>query len=196
MNQEGMLKPALIGGVLLGILSVIPVISLGNCLCCAWVIGGGVLASYLYVKGSPVAVTLGRGVALGAFAGAIGALVDTLFSIPLQVLLSRLGMGASEEIQQMMEQIPQLPPEVKKAVLSVLAGGKGISVLVVLLGAMFKLAAYSVVAMIGGALGVAIFEKRDTRGLPPSAGASYQPPPTIPPPPVEPPPPPPAEPQV
>jgi len=177
VNQEGMLKPALIGGVLLGILSVVPVISLGNCLCCAWVIGGGVLSSYLYVKGSPVGVTLGRGVALGMLTGAIGALVDTVFSIPLQLLLSRLGMGASQEIQQMMEQIPQFPPELKRAVLSVLAGGKGISFLVVVVGALFKLAIYSVVAMIGGALGVAIFEKRDKRGPTPGAGTFYQPPP-------------------
>ncbi len=176
MNQEGMLKPALIGGVLLGILSVIPVISLGNCLCCAWVIGGGALASYLYVKGSPVGVTLGRGVALGLLTGAIGALVDTLFSIPLQVLLSRLGMGASEEIQQMLEQIPQFPPELKRTVLSLLTGGKGISFLVILFGALFKLVIYSIVAMIGGALGVAIFEKRDARGQGPGPGADFRPP--------------------
>ncbi len=203
MNQEGLIKPALIGGVLLGILSVIPVISLGNCLCCAWIIGGGALASYLYVKSSPVGVTLGRGVALGLLTGAIGAIVDTVFSIPLQVLLSRLGMGASEEIQQMMDQIPQFPPELKRAVLSVLTGGKGINMVVIAFGAVFKLAIYSVIAMIGGALGVAIFEKRDTRGQTPGP-PSYQPPPdaTLPPPsslnlppPSEPPPPPPAEPQ-
>ncbi len=183
MNQEGMLKPALIGGVLLGILSVIPVISLGNCLCCAWVVGGGVLASYLYVKGSPVGVTLGRGVALGLLTGAIGALVDTIFSIPLQVLLSRLGMGAGEEIQQIMERIPQFPPELKRTILSVLTGDKGISLLVIVFGALFKLAIDCVVAMIGGALGVAIFEKRDTRGQPPSTGISYPAPPIAPPPP-------------
>lgn len=190
MNQEGMLKPALIGGVLLGILSVIPVISLGNCLCCAWVIGGGALASYLYVKSSPVGVTLGRGVAIGFLAGAIGALVDTLFWIPLQVLLTHLGMGAGEEIQQMLEQIPQFPPELKRTVLSVLAGGKGIGVLVVIIGALSKLVIYSLVAMIGGALGVAIFEKRDTRNQTPGPGSIYRPPADLPPPPTDLPPPP------
>ncbi len=182
MNQEGMLKPALIGGVLLGVLSVIPVINLGNCLCCAWVIGGGVLASFLYVKSSPVAVTLGRGVALGLLAGAIGAIVDTMFSIPLQILLSRLGMGA-EGVQQILDQIPQLPPEFKKALLSALAGGKGIGVLVIVLGAFFKLVVYSAVAMLGGAIGVAVFEKRDARVQARAAETSYRPPPDVPPPP-------------
>jgi hypothetical protein len=181
MSQEGILRPALIGGVLLGILSVFPVLSLGNCFCCAWVIGGGVLASYLYVKGSPVAVTLGRGVTVGLLAGAIGALVDTLFSIPLQILLSRLGFGL-EGMQQILEQIPQLPPDVKKAFVSALAGGKGIGALVLVLGAIFKLIIYSIVAMLGGAIGVAIFEKRDTRAPLPAAESIYRPPSDPPPP--------------
>lgn len=53
MNQEGMLKPALTGGVLLGILSALPFVSAFNCLCCAWVIGGGMLAAHLFVSSSP-----------------------------------------------------------------------------------------------------------------------------------------------
>ena len=83
----------------------------------------------------------------------------------------------------MLEQIPQFPPELKKAALSVLAGGTGIGVLVIFFGALFKLAIYSAVAMIGGALGVAIFEKRDTRGQAPGQGTSYLPPTDVPPPP-------------
>jgi hypothetical protein len=185
MNHEGMLKAALIGGVLLGILSVIPVINVGNCFCCAWVIGGGILASYLYVKSSPVGVTLGRGVALGLLAGAIGAIVDTLFTIPLQVLLSKMGMGAGEQIRQMMEQIPQLPPELKKALLSLIEGGRGVGIALILMGALFKLVLYSFVAMLGGTIGVAIFEKRDKQGRPPAEPPVYQPPPDLPPPPSD-----------
>jgi hypothetical protein len=185
MNHEGILKPALIGGVLLGILSVIPVIQVGNCFCCAWVIAGGILASYLYVKSSPVAVTLGRGVALGLLAGAIGAIVDTLFSIPIQVLLSKMGMGAGAQIRQMMEQIPQLPPELRKALLSVIEGERGIGIALILMGGLFKLALYSFVAMLGGTIGVAIFEKRDRPGRAPAEPPVYQPPPDLPPPPSD-----------
>lgn len=164
MNQEGMLKPAIISGVLIGIFSVVPVINLGNCLCCAWIIGGGVLASYLYVRNSSAAVTLGQGVLLGLIAGAVGALVDTLFTIPLQILLTRMGMGSTEEIRQILDQIPQLPPEFRKTLMTLLAGGKGINFLVIVVGTISKLLIYSIVAMLGGAIGVAIFEKRDTRG--------------------------------
>jgi hypothetical protein len=176
MNHEGMLKPALVGGVLLGILSVIPVISAGNCFCCAWVIGGGILASYLYVKSSPLAVTLGRGVAVGLLAGVIGAIVDTLFTIPLQILLSKFGMGAGEQVRQMIGQVPQLPPELRKALLSVVEGGKGFGLALILMAALSKLVIYSLVAMMGGAIGVAIFEKREKHGGPPSESPVNRPP--------------------
>jgi len=176
VNNDGILKPALIGGVLLGILSVIPVIKAGNCLCCGWVIGGGILASYLYVKSSPIAVTLGRGVAIGLLAGAIGAVVDTLFSIPLELLLSRIGLGPADQIRQMLEQIPQMPPEIKRTLLSFAQSGKGIGIAWILMSAISKLAVYSVVAMLGGTIGVAIFEKRDRNGRPPDEMPIYRPP--------------------
>src|SRR5512136_504093 len=100
MDQEAMLKPALIGGVLLGVLSATPIVSAANCICCAWVIGGGVFAAYLFVKESPRAVTLGKGVALGLLAGIIGAVVDTLFSIPLHLALRGLGSGFADQFRQ------------------------------------------------------------------------------------------------
>jgi hypothetical protein len=185
MNEEGMLKPALIGGVLLGILSVIPVINAGNCFCCAWVIGGGILASYLFVKSSAVAVTLGRGVALGLLAGAIGAVVDTLFTIPLQLLLSKVGLGATEQIREMAERLPQLPPEFRKALLSLAQGAHGVGIAFFVMEAFFKLVIYPVVAMLGGAIGVAIFEKRDKHGRPPGEMPVYRPPSSPPPPPSD-----------
>ena len=41
------LQPALYGGLLLGVLSALPIISLGNCACCLWVLAGGAMAAYL-----------------------------------------------------------------------------------------------------------------------------------------------------
>jgi hypothetical protein len=40
------LQPALFGGLFIGVLSALPIINIANC-CCLWVIGGGVLATYL-----------------------------------------------------------------------------------------------------------------------------------------------------
>ena len=55
MNDK--LKPALIGGVALGILSAIPFVS--TC-CCLWALLGGLLATYLYVKNSPAPASVGQ----------------------------------------------------------------------------------------------------------------------------------------
>jgi len=172
--NEGMLKSALIGGVLLGVLSAVPVIKALNCFCCAWVIGGGILAAHLYVKSAPFAVTLGQGVGLGLMAGIIGAVVDTIFSIPLSILLSRMGFGMAE-MREMFERIPSLPPETREALRTVFAKG-GPGVLFELLAGVFKVIIYGLMAMMGGAIGVAIFEKRKLRPDTTQATVAYQPP--------------------
>ncbi len=182
MDQEKMLKPALIGGVILGVLSAIPVISAFNCLCCAWVIGGGMLAAHLYVKGSPMAVTLGRGVALGFLTGVIGAVVDTLFSIPIHMAMKNIGMGFVEQIREGLEQVPNLPPETRDALRSVFSGSTGFSLVFVILTGFFKLIIYGIMAMLGGAIGVAVFEKRKPGTPYTSPGPFPQPPDTQPPP--------------
>lgn len=177
MKEEGMLKPALIGGVLLGILSSLPV---ANCLCCFWIVGGGAMAAYLYVKACPVSVTLGRGVALGLLTGCIGAVVMALFSFPLQMLLNP-GVSVLEQVRQSMGQVPNMPAETRKMMEGMFAR----SGLLYTLGFLFMLVIYCLFGMVGGAIGVAIFEKRkpgDTAPPPP-----YQPPVdgALPPPPVE-----------
>src|SRR2546423_15711672 len=71
MNDK--MKPALIGGVVLGILSAIPFVNLPNLCCCAWAIAGGILAAHLYIKASPAPVRPGDGAVLGVLAGGVGA---------------------------------------------------------------------------------------------------------------------------
>ena len=188
MDQEGMLKPALIGGVLLGIASTIPLINLLNCMCCLWVVAGGMLAAHLFVKSTPVAVTLGRGVLLGLITGAIGAVVETILSIPLHLALSGVGMGFAEQMREMAERIPNLPPETRSMMRHLFAGGAGIGITFLIFGTLMRLIIYGIFAMLGGAIGVAIFEKRK----PGAPGAST--PVNIPPSSSWPPPPPPANP--
>jgi hypothetical protein len=81
MNNK--LKPALIGGVLLGLLSVIPFVNSLNVCCCLWAILGGMLASYLYVKNSPTPATPGDGAMIGALAGVVGAIISLILGIPI-----------------------------------------------------------------------------------------------------------------
>jgi hypothetical protein len=189
MNQEGMLKPALIGGVILGILSALPIVHLLNCFCCAWVIGGSLLAANLYVKSSPVAVTLGRGVGLGMLTGAIGAIVHVLFAIPLHLMMRGMGVNFMEPLREWLEQIPNMSPEMKDALGSTLAEGSGPGIFFVIFVGFLTLIVYSIVGMLGGALGVALFEKRKpgTIGGPPPIPYPPAPPADFPPPPPSPP---------
>jgi hypothetical protein len=183
MNQEGIFKPALIGGVLLGILSALPLLQYFNCFCCAWIIGGGMLSAHLYVKNSPTAVTLGTGVLLGLLAGAIGAVVDTIFSIPLFFALKPFTGGLAEQMQQILDRFSNLPPETRDAVRSLFAGGASIGLLMILLSGLVKLFFYSLICMLGGAIGVAVFEKRKPGAPPMGPPPYYPPPPDLPPPP-------------
>jgi hypothetical protein len=184
MNEGKMLKPALTGGVLLGILSVLPGISLFNCVCCAWVIGGGLLAAYLYVKDSPAPVTLGRGVALGLLSGVVGAIVSVLFAIPLALLMNKSGASPMEQIRQNLEQLPNLPPE-SRAMAQNLFNQEHFFIWLIIFMLIFTLVIYCLFAMLGGAVGVALFEKRTTAATP-DEGAPYQPPADLPPPPAVP----------
>ena len=174
MNQDGMLKPALIGGVLLGVLSAVPVVSAVNCVCCAWVIGGGVLAASLYVKSSPAPVTLGRGVTLGLLTGLIGAVADTLLTIPLHFALAGIGMDFAQSMEQVLEQVPNLPADTRDTLRSIFTAGGPLSVFFIVASGFFKVVVYSLMAMLGGTIGVAIFEKRKTGhpGAGPACGIS------------------------
>jgi hypothetical protein len=177
MNQNAMLRPALIGGVLLGVFSAIPPLSFFNCACCAWVIGGGVLAANLYVKASPHVVTLGTGVGLGLLTGAIGGIVSTIFSIPVQMLLNSAFAEYAAQARRMISEIPNMPPVWRDMILS--SGNAGFSFLSVVIAGLVTVLVYALFAMLGGVLGVAIFEKR-TAHVP----AEVPPPPVhIPPPP-------------
>lgn len=179
MNEEPMLKPALIGGVLLGILSALPVVGAFNCICCAWVIGGGVLAAHLYVKDSSIPVTLGRGVALGLLTAVIGTIVFALFSIPLY--LFGPGMGIVEHLRQSIEQVPNVPPETRR-MLQTFSSRGGIGSFIYATYIISTLVIFSIFGMVGGAIGVALFEKRKP-GSPSVEPPPYQPPSGTPPPP-------------
>ena len=67
--------PALLGGLFIGVLSALPIIS---CCCCLWMFGGGVLAAYLKSQSRPTALSMGEGATIGLLAGAVVTFVLTL----------------------------------------------------------------------------------------------------------------------
>jgi hypothetical protein len=188
-------RAALIGGVTLGLLSALPPISLGNMCCCLWVVGGGALASYLYVRRSPTPVLLGQGAELGVLAGLIGTVVSHSIGIPLGLIL---GDTFNEYMVRAFESFnPQVGEEVRRAVMQAQAQTFAKKLPVILGTAAFNSVIYIAFATLGGLLGVKLFEKRvntvdNVTPPPPPSDFGGSPPP--PPPPnfnVPPPPPPP-----
>ena len=45
-------QPALVGGLVMGVLSALPIVYLGNVCCCMWVIGG-VIGAAIFQKNVP-----------------------------------------------------------------------------------------------------------------------------------------------
>jgi len=80
-QRPQMFVPALIGGVIAGVLSGVPFL---NCLCCLWIIGGAMLAAHLLARESPISLRAGDGAVVGVLTGIFAAVTDTLIGIPLR----------------------------------------------------------------------------------------------------------------
>jgi len=150
------LQPALFGGLFIGVLSALPIINLGNCLCCMWVVGGGALAVYLMQQNYPYAVQASDGALVGLLAGFIGGALAGLLVIPLA-----FAFGPMEQriIQRALENNQDMPPEVRSMVENMTRGSM-LGIMAVI-GVIIRAICFGVIAMLGGLLGVAIFKKKD-----------------------------------
>ncbi|HEV7473147.1 MAG TPA: hypothetical protein VGN90_03805 [Pyrinomonadaceae bacterium] len=148
MNNK--LKPALLGGLIVGVLSAIPFI---NYCCCIWSIGGGALAAYLYIKSSPVPVSMGDGAMVGGLAGVVGGIIYLILGLPIALVFGMASM--TESLNRSGVQLP-----VSGFLLIIVAAIVGAIILALL-------------ATLGGVIGVAIFEKRKGDGLAPPPPQNY-----------------------
>jgi len=150
MNNK--LKPAIIGGVVIGLLSIIPIVNLGNACCCLWAILGGLLATYLYVKNSPVPASAGDGAILGAIAGAVGGVIVIILGIPISIVAG----GITRELFiRIMESVNPSQAEMFRAQMA--AGG---TIAGAIVNGIILAVCLIIFSTIGGLLGVPIFEKR------------------------------------
>jgi len=145
------LKPALIGGLIVGILSAacsqIPF--LGLC-CCLWSLGGGAVAGLMYIKGSPTRVAVGDGAMVGGLAGVVGALLYLIIVIPISLLI-----GSAAIQSQLANTGVQMPFS---------------GTLLLIIAAIVTAVILVILSTLGGILSVPIFEKRKD-SLPPSPPA-------------------------
>ena len=151
-------QPALLGGLFIGVLSAAPVINIANC-CCLWVILGGMLTVYLQQQNTPTPIETSSAALSGLIAGAIGGLISSVAGM----LMLRIAGGADgqQAIEQMLANIPNMPPESAEWVRSMMAGPG-----VALISLAVTVPIYAVFGMLGALLGTAFFRKKVTPDTP------------------------------
>jgi hypothetical protein len=172
MEKPSMIKPALIGGAIFGLLTLIPFL---GALCCLWGLLGGAVAAMIYVKNSPVQITSGNGAGVGALAGFVGGVIVTVIST--LIFMSKGGVDPETIAEQMRAYPFPIDPNAMKIITENF-------VIFLIFGQLFNLLLTVGISAVGGIIGVGIFEKRkDTTPPPPypytpPPGGPVQPPPS------------------
>jgi|SRR5947209_4724192 len=174
MNKS--LQPAIIGGVVLGLLSAIPFVNMVNICCCGWAILGGLLAGHLYIKRSQTPVTMGEGAKVGAIAGVIGGIIYVIIGLPLGLIAGTAMSGMIASIFERVanpEQAELMRRQMEMQQDMSIAARLGAAIPFTLLGFVLLIG----FATIGGILAVQFFEKRKGMTAPPPPPAYGGPPP-------------------
>jgi hypothetical protein len=164
------LQPALFGGLFIGVMSALPIISLGNCVCCMWVLGGGALAVYLMQQNHPYQVNVADGALVGLLAGIVGGIVGGVLLIPVVMMF---GPYQQQLLRRILEANPNVPQQTRDMFEQMAAGGAIVGVALVI-KIIFGVCIDAVFGMLGGLLGVALFKKKDA--LPPPGTTQVLPP--------------------
>ena len=151
-------QPALLGGLFIGILSSLPIVSGLNLCCCLWVVVGGLLTTYLRQQQQPDPIETGDAVLGGLLAGVIGAVLTVLGT---WAFLHWTGPLWQDQVRSQLESNSDIPPQVRDMLLNVVTG-RGL----VLLQFAVTLPIYAVFSMLGALLGLAFFKKK----TPPAVG--------------------------
>jgi hypothetical protein len=156
-------QPAIAGGLLIGVLSVLPFV---NFCCCLWVVIGGLLAAYLRQQGQAEPLDAADAALVGLMAGVLGAL---LFILAAAVMPWNSGPAAEQQIRALLDQNPQISAQARAMMVNLFAG-RGILLVMVAI----VLPVYAVFSMLGALLGLAMFRKK-----PPSPPAPVESGPTV-----------------
>src|SRR5436190_16487491 len=139
----------------MGVLSSLPLISVGNLCCCLWVVSGGVAAAYVLQQGQPDPITPADGAFVGFLAGLSGAVVYLVVSLPVDLLIGPMeremvrrwvaNMGGAEGFRNYADRADLISAPVRA-----------------FLGFVMMLFVGAIFSTIGGLLGALMFRKAPT----------------------------------
>lgn len=164
MAEVDFKKPALIGGAVVGLLSVMPLLQTLNACFCLWAWVGGAIAAKILVDGSPRAVVSREGAKVGLLAGMFGALIFFLIETPLVIWQMPKMLESAANIVRDPQAIEVYHKIGESRMLSVI-----FALFITGLSAIFTCG----FTVLGGMVGVKLFEKRVDQNPPPQP---WQPP--------------------
>jgi hypothetical protein len=170
-----MIKPALIGGLVFGVAAAVPVLNLANCLCCALVLGSGFLGAFLYsgeCKKVGAEFRPGTGALVGLAAAPFYALATTLIGA---VFTLTMGDAGARMLGEMMQNIPDVPPEQADMIERIVESSSVVTVGTVFMGFFVSLVVAAIFSTLGGLIGGAVFKVETPAPVPPAGSPPQAP---------------------
>lgn len=180
LEKPSKFRSAALAGTAMGVISALPGLSLINCCCCAGIIGGGILAVYLYKQefkeGMP-SLESSDGLVLGILAGLVGAFTATVVSLMIILVFgaweAEFVRGIVGKILESMEESGSLPSSAADDIRDMMeqAMSESTTIVGILGGLIMNLIIYPIFGMLGGLLGYTFFKPKP---VPPGTSATQQ----------------------
>jgi hypothetical protein len=157
-------RPALIGGAVMGVLSALPIVSAGNICCCLWVVSGGLVAAYVFQQQQTAPISPSDGALVGLLAGVFGAMIHTAVSIPVDIVV---GPMQREMMRRILDMTSNMPSDVSDMFerLSDRRSSGAFFLVGHVVGFVFWMCIGGVFSTLGGLLGSALFKKQTPPGV-------------------------------
>jgi len=152
-TSSSYLQPALLGGLVTGVLSALPIVGAANACCCLWVVSGGLLAAYLLQQDRQQPITAGDGAIVGLLAGISGSIIQFVLSIPIGIMVGPVERQILERLRELSGATVSSAPFGMDG-----AGTVGVVILRIIVF-FFTLIVGTVVSTLAGLVGAALFAK-------------------------------------
>jgi hypothetical protein len=175
-KNPSMVKATVIGGLSAAVLSAIPIVGCLNLACCSLLIGGGLLASFVYSRDVAAAggtFAVGNGAAVGLVTGGFYAVGSAFASAITRMVIDVSPSEQFDMIREQMESSGGMPPEMLDSLdqvsgfLAESGGG-----LLFIIGFGFSLLLGAVFCTVGGLIGGAVFKQDPAPPAPPMPESS------------------------
>lgn len=164
-EKPGKLRAAVIGGVVIGVVSGVPGLNMLNCCCCAGVVLGGFLACYLYREEftpdmSPMESS--DALILGVASGVIAAFVGTALDLVITLIWGNVGaemmLDFVEKLLTALEESGNLLPDAAEQIRRQIDESleEPLTVFGVLANLFFTLLLYPLFSMLGSLIGFSL----------------------------------------